>query len=532
VRTPVAELHRLTTPRQWARIVENIDAEGDCWLWSGRLDPDGYGNVARGVSLSALNARKTSCKRGHPFSPENTYVLGRSRSCRACNREATQPAPHTPDWIDVSIAPDHDPELELVRQYGTLQGEAAGRQAALAFTRITAQVTAFARELQRAGLGTEIREDPADLLYEAWGLIANAGWDAHRGLVDLEKSPGWHGAAIRWRDRYHAWLGAAPAEVPTEPDTERPTIVVLCGSTRFSDAFRKANLDETLAGRIVLSIGCDMRSDAEVFEGYSDEHLSQVKAALDELHKRKIDLADEVLVLNVEGYVGDSTRSEIDYAITHGKVIRWLEPAAEAERLLAEVSAATPFVACKAPDPNQPGWYCCRAIGHPEDEYKCLYVPVEKIPASADDEGDERPMTKLHDPYPNPEPGEHDDEPDLGRDIHTIQPGPALAADETPEHTEAIYDAAAAKLRQARAGALMAQPTGNPIVITDPHDGPAPGLRHAVAAEIADLHHRATSPIVITHDPNPGPASTAVAQAVVDHVQRNVRRGIPPLTGI
>lgn len=44
------------------------------------------------------------------------------------------------------------------------------------------------------------------LLNEAWGLIANAGWDAHRGQVDLDKSPGWHEAAIRWRDRYHALL--------------------------------------------------------------------------------------------------------------------------------------------------------------------------------------------------------------------------------------------------------------------------------------------------------------------------------------
>jgi cell division protein FtsB len=52
------------------------------------------------------------------------------------------------------------------------------------------------------------------------------------------------------------------------------------------------------------------------------------KIALDELHKRKIDLADEVLVLNVGGYIGESTRSEIEYARKLGKPVRYLESAA------------------------------------------------------------------------------------------------------------------------------------------------------------------------------------------------------------
>lgn len=105
-----------------------------------------------------------------------------------------------------------------------------------------------------------------------------------------------------------------------------PRIVCLCGSTRFSEAFQRANFDETLAGRIVLTIGCDMQSDAELFIGYSQVHLAQIKANLDELHKRKIDLADEILVLNVHGYIGQSTRSEIEYALAQGKKVRYLEP--------------------------------------------------------------------------------------------------------------------------------------------------------------------------------------------------------------
>lgn len=101
----------------------------------------------------------------------------------------------------------------------------------------------------------------------------------------------------------------------------RPTIVCLCGSTRFHEAFQEANREETMAGRIVLTVGFFAHS-ADNDKGLTDEQ----KTKLDELHKRKIDLADEVLVLNVDKYVGDSTRSEIAYAREHGKVIRYLVP--------------------------------------------------------------------------------------------------------------------------------------------------------------------------------------------------------------
>jgi hypothetical protein len=105
----------------------------------------------------------------------------------------------------------------------------------------------------------------------------------------------------------------------------RPEIVVLCGSTRFGEHFRATNLRETLAGRIVLSIGCDTKSDAELASvGITFDQA--LKDRLDELHKRKIDLADRVLVLNVGGYIGDSTRSEIEYAEKLGKRVDYLEP--------------------------------------------------------------------------------------------------------------------------------------------------------------------------------------------------------------
>ena len=106
----------------------------------------------------------------------------------------------------------------------------------------------------------------------------------------------------------------------------RPTIVCLCGSTRFGKEFAEANLAETLAGNIVLTIGCSMRSDGELFKDHPPAVIKQIKANLDELHKRKIDLADEVYILNVDGYVGESTLDELVYALSRGKFVRWLDP--------------------------------------------------------------------------------------------------------------------------------------------------------------------------------------------------------------
>lgn len=105
--------------------------------------------------------------------------------------------------------------------------------------------------------------------------------------------------------------------------SERPKIVCLCGSTRFANEFMAAQFRETLAGKIVLTVGCFPRKPDGTWDQM--QVTDDQKILLDELHKRKIDLADEVLVLNVGQYVGDSTRSEINYAGKHGKKIRYLE---------------------------------------------------------------------------------------------------------------------------------------------------------------------------------------------------------------
>ena len=114
----------------------------------------------------------------------------------------------------------------------------------------------------------------------------------------------------------------------------RPTVVCFCGSVRFSEQMLVTAWEYAKAGVIVLGWCVLPDSYFAAFPGSRGDdgagvHAAEkegVKEALDELHKRKIDLADEVLVINIGGYVGDSTKSEIRYAFRHGKPVRWLEP--------------------------------------------------------------------------------------------------------------------------------------------------------------------------------------------------------------
>lgn len=97
-------------------------------------------------------------------------------------------------------------------------------------------------------------------------------------------------------------------------------VITLCGSTKFKEEYLRAQKELTLQGNIVISVGLFGHSgDAEVWtEG--------TKEMLDDMHKRKIDMADEIFVINVGGYIGSSTRSEIEYATREGKAVRYLVP--------------------------------------------------------------------------------------------------------------------------------------------------------------------------------------------------------------
>ena len=109
-------------------------------------------------------------------------------------------------------------------------------------------------------------------------------------------------------------------------------VITLCGSTRFRDQFMDAQKRLTLEGNIVISVGLYGHSgDEEVWEGMDEGTLTRTKEMLDDMHKRKIDMADEIYVINVGDYIGDSTKSEIAYAKAHGIKVNYLEPHKEEE---------------------------------------------------------------------------------------------------------------------------------------------------------------------------------------------------------
>ena len=96
-------------------------------------------------------------------------------------------------------------------------------------------------------------------------------------------------------------------------------IVTLCGSTRFKEQYMEVQKRLTLDGCIVISVG--------LFGHSGDEEVRKpgTKEMLDDMHLRKIDLSDEIFVINVGGYIGESTCREIAYAEKTGKKVNYLE---------------------------------------------------------------------------------------------------------------------------------------------------------------------------------------------------------------
>lgn len=95
-------------------------------------------------------------------------------------------------------------------------------------------------------------------------------------------------------------------------------IITLCGSTKFKNKFIEIQRKLTLAGSIVISVGLFSHADNE-------QITTECKKMLDKMHKQKIDMADEIYVINVGGYIGSSTKSEIEYARKMGKIVHFLE---------------------------------------------------------------------------------------------------------------------------------------------------------------------------------------------------------------
>lgn len=112
---------------------------------------------------------------------------------------------------------------------------------------------------------------------------------------------------------------------PWVPIAERPKVVCFCGSTRYTTEMLLLQWEYAKKGIIVhtwhaLPFGYKTDREAHIAEAEG------VKELLDELHHRKIDLSDEVLVINIDGYIGESTRGEINYAESIGKPVKYLEP--------------------------------------------------------------------------------------------------------------------------------------------------------------------------------------------------------------
>jgi hypothetical protein len=153
----------------------------------------------------------------------------------------------------------------------------------------------------------------------------------HHGFYDRDECSKYNSKVVS------RWGGAPPAG-----------IAVLCGSTKFYDEFQRVNYELTMRNWIVLSVGFYPHAVTESGgHGEGVGHNSVEKVALDELHKRKIDLADLVVVLNVGGYIGESTRSEIEYAAKHCKTVKYIEPPAIHSQAALEQMGGTCSI-CKA----------------------------------------------------------------------------------------------------------------------------------------------------------------------------------------
>jgi hypothetical protein len=110
-------------------------------------------------------------------------------------------------------------------------------------------------------------------------------------------------------------------------NNDKPRIITLCGSTRFPEVFALANMNLTLQGYIVIGLSCYGHADeprgAKFLTSDADEN-TEAKKLLDKIHLAKIDISDEIYVVNPGMYIGEGTKREIEYAQRQGKVVRWM----------------------------------------------------------------------------------------------------------------------------------------------------------------------------------------------------------------
>ena len=131
-----------------------------------------------------------------------------------------------------------------------------------------------------------------------------------KDYLEKEKSEG----------RRHRLYRLIDERLKNEEDiSSKMKVITLCGSTRFKEQFLKQQKRLTLEGNVVITVGLFGHSgDKEVWK-------PGMKEMLDKMHLQKIDMADEIFVINVGGYIGESTRREIAYAESKGIIVKYLE---------------------------------------------------------------------------------------------------------------------------------------------------------------------------------------------------------------
>jgi len=167
----------------------------------------------------------------------------------------------------------------------------------------------------------------------------------------------------------------APVTPTQQLAVKQPRIICLCGSTRFIELFAIKTWELEREGNIVL--GCTL---LPMWYCQVPDHFGEAtgtKEQCDELHLRKIDLADEVLVLNVDGYIGSSTKREIEYATATGKPVRYLSDAAPAPPVAQpEADPLGICLACEAPTSDP---YCVECT----ERYRAMIEPSTATPTTA-----------------------------------------------------------------------------------------------------------------------------------------------------
>lgn len=170
----------------------------------------------------------------------------------------------------------------------------------------------------------EIREEIAFEFYNARAQAGDMPWSQASAvggvMVDL---------AYAKANQILSYLHAQNFRQVESGKLPQTKVICLCGSTRFTEQMMVKQWELTKKGNIVLS-WCALPDS--YFSGRDKAHIGDqegVKEIVDEVHLRKIDLADEVLILNIGGYIGESTRRELNYALSKGKLVTYLEKPSE-----------------------------------------------------------------------------------------------------------------------------------------------------------------------------------------------------------